>query len=141
MAEIVQFWKPIVLPGDISYHSFLLLEDENGNYTAIARGGPQSADVGFPAGSVSDGSLPFGDILTSVQPYTYSMTGPAAKDYFPSDALSQLPQETVITGPYDLLSNEFYNLQGVSQSINNAAIPYAVTVMGWTAPRSGIDVP
>ena len=70
MASIVLIYKPIIadstvtvagieIPGTgaVAYHGFLLLQDDNGQYTDIARGGPESALTGAWIANPSDGTM------------------------------------------------------------------------------------
>src|SRR6185437_15877076 len=97
MASIVLVFKPVTPNGSdiapdtgFAYHGFLLLQDDNGTYTDIARGGPESAGVGSSNVTGGDGSPGWGNVIANVEPYFQNMTGPASNDYFTNAQIAAL---------------------------------------------------
>jgi hypothetical protein len=110
MAAIVEFAKPMPgTPG--AFHKFLLLQNDDGEFTDIARGGPQATEFGsegLASGEISSGAG-FGNLTGDVVPYHANMTGAAAGDYFSPDKLAELPSSVVATGTYQEMSQLFYD--------------------------------
>lgn len=78
MAAIFEFDK---LMSNGFVHRFLLLQDDNGIFTDIARGGPQAGEVGsvgLPSGGIQSGAG-FGNLTTDVVPYYEGMTASVAR--------------------------------------------------------------
>src|SRR5437763_1892652 len=92
MAAIIEFTKPVpwgVGAATGAEHSFLLLQNDAGQYTEIARGGPQN-----------DNPLIWGQITATVADYTRypDISGKAANDFYTADQLATMPSRVLATG-------------------------------------------
>jgi hypothetical protein len=90
MAAIFEFDKTM---SNGFVHRFLLLQDDEGNFTDIARGGPQSSVVGsegLPSSGVRSGAG-FGSLITDVVPCHENMVGAARNDFRPPEQLAEPP--------------------------------------------------
>src|ERR1700722_11370385 len=132
MAAIIQFWKPINdLNVDNSglWHSFLLYQNDSGQFLQIARGGPQSAQAGV-LGLSTDGvnlGAGLGNIVTYVGPYNQNNTNLGSQDFFYPSQLSTLPQNVVLSGDSATVQAAWNNISTLSQAINSGNIPYLPT--------------
>lgn len=72
MAAIFEFAKPLV--GGVAYHRFLLLQDDAGSFTYIARGGPFNPGLAPYLGSSGVSGSGFGNLVVDVQPYSQIMS-------------------------------------------------------------------
>jgi hypothetical protein len=119
MAAIFEFDK--TMPNGF-IHRFLLLQDDEGNFTDIARGGPQASEVGsegLPSGGVPSGAG-FGNLTTDVVPYHGNMVGPARNDYFPPEQLAELPNRLVTFGTAQEMRQIFDGYAQTGVQINAA---------------------
>lgn len=68
-------YKPIILPGGLFFHKYIIYTDKNGNQW-IARGGPEYGDGYRDRGGIPEDQLrgcraePFGNLVTEVKEYT-----------------------------------------------------------------------
>lgn len=125
MAAIFEFDK---LMSNGFVHRFLLLQDDNGIFTDIARGGPQAGEVGsvgLPSGGIQSGAG-FGNLTTDVVPYYEGMTGRARSDFFDPAQLAEMPSRVVTSGTEQEMRQIFNDYAQTGARINAAEIPYGV---------------
>jgi hypothetical protein len=140
MVAIVEFYKPVVINGVASggYHKFLLFQSDDGTYTDIACGGPQSASSTFGfsgsnANQIDDfgnGSrftgLGTGNILANVEPYNALSTTPAKNDFFKPDVLNNFSSRQILAGDESTLRQEWNKLYSIADQINSSGTSYTV---------------
>src|SRR5215831_4177602 len=128
MAAIVEFLRPVNGLGSLTgaEHGFLLLQNDAGQFTDIARGGPESAAAG-PLGLNTEGSnvgFGLGNVVTNVEPYSPNSGTPSANDFFTPEQLGTFQSRVVMSGSEADMRAAFDQLAVVGQQINDAKVPY-----------------
>src|SRR5215467_12361536 len=129
MAAIIEFTRPLngALGSTGGLHAFILLQNDAGEFTYIARGGPEAA-IGGSNGLTTEGydtgiGGP-GYVVTNVEPYSGTSGTPAANDFFAPEQLATFQSRVLMSGSEQDMTAAFNTLYGVGQQINDAKIPY-----------------
>lgn len=143
-ANIIVFSKPVTfgpIPTGMD-HSFILLQDQSGAYTMIARGGPESASLGSPGLNSGDINSGFGtgNILANVELYSDQSRTPAFGDFYEPDILANMPKTVVFSGTDAEAQAIFSKFSQAADLMNYASIPYTVPMISATTSNSNSAV-
>jgi hypothetical protein len=129
MAGIYVFWKPVFgTAGTGANHAFLLYQNDAGDYTDIARGGPQaslSGMGGLPSGGYDTG-FGLGSVKAYAGAYSDDPSTTGSLDHFTSDQLAVMPSRELVSGTYAQVRPIWDQFGPIADDINAAQIPYTL---------------